>query len=343
MHFAKYITPRIKDIIRNSIPYRYAYLRSITLSKAPFAVNIELTNRCNLKCTICPRPHIKDLALKDMDFGLFKRIVDEVSAFSGRRTCFYLVGLGEPLLYPRLDEAIRYLRKTCPKNPIHLSTNGVMLDRDKSAMLCHNLGLKSIMDLSGGGDRLLVSLNAGDRKAYNSMMGSDEFGRVTENILDFIDVRRTIGDGPNLVIQVIRTKSTKRQIDDFIDHWKPLIRKSDHLHVRDLFNWGGQIDTSESTHEIQGRYPCISLWIGLVVDVNGNVYPCCEALSTREKSGLLMGNIGEKPLKDIYYGKIGEFRSAHINSEWDRISECERCDFWSGNPNIWIKWGNRWV
>lgn len=71
-------------------------------------INIELTNRCNKKCWMCGRrkvesdhPHLM-LNYGDMDFSLVERIAGQLPP----NIVVQLHNNGEPLLYPRLGEAI---------------------------------------------------------------------------------------------------------------------------------------------------------------------------------------------------------------------------------------------
>lgn len=82
---------------------------------------IELTSECQLCCSYCPRPRVSH----QLPFELFKKIVDEAS-LHGRRS-FSLHLFGEPLLYPRILESIKYLKSR--GHTVLLTTNGVLLGR----------------------------------------------------------------------------------------------------------------------------------------------------------------------------------------------------------------------
>src|SRR3989338_8288293 len=49
-----------------------------TPSKIPVEAQIEITNKCNFTCPMCPR-EIMDVPLTNMDFGLFKEVVRKLS------------------------------------------------------------------------------------------------------------------------------------------------------------------------------------------------------------------------------------------------------------------------
>lgn len=142
MRLIKYIPEPIKHKLKSSFVYSL-YQRKMLLANIPYAINVELTNKCNLHCRMCPRPRMKNLDVGDMDFELFKKIVDDMATFANEKTSFTLVGLGEPLMYDKLFDAIKYVKMTCPQSPVIIDSNGTLLDEERSNML--------IRALSGGG------------------------------------------------------------------------------------------------------------------------------------------------------------------------------------------------
>lgn len=89
----------------------------------PRHIFIETTANCNLSCEYCPREKIKE----DMNFELFKSIIDECSHYGPRSFSLHL--FGEPLLYPRILDAVRYIKERNKRNTILLTTNGTLLNK----------------------------------------------------------------------------------------------------------------------------------------------------------------------------------------------------------------------
>src|SRR3990167_3177896 len=83
---------------------------------------IELNSSCNLSCAYCPRERTS----QDMDFGLFRKIIDEAHRYGPRSFSLHL--FGEPLLYPRIFEAVKYIKKRNSRNTVLLTTNGTVLN-----------------------------------------------------------------------------------------------------------------------------------------------------------------------------------------------------------------------
>ena len=92
--------------------------------RLPRQVVIELTNVCNLDCPMCPRKMF-DRPNEHMDFEVYKKIVDRLEGVEE----IALIGYGEPLLYPKLIEAIEYGKRLDYK--VTLVTNGFPLTDKK--------------------------------------------------------------------------------------------------------------------------------------------------------------------------------------------------------------------
>lgn len=61
-----------------------------------------------------------------MPFELFKEIIKEASQFGPRSFSLHL--FGEPLLYPKIIEAIRYIKCSNKRHTVLLTTNGTLLN-----------------------------------------------------------------------------------------------------------------------------------------------------------------------------------------------------------------------
>lgn len=85
------------------------------------AAQIELTNTCPLACAECAYVH-QTRPKGHMDFGFFTMLVDGCREAFGTIN-YNLNGLGEPLNYPQLAQAIRYIGQVSPASRIELFTS----------------------------------------------------------------------------------------------------------------------------------------------------------------------------------------------------------------------------
>ena len=91
--------------------------------KFPRHIFIETTANCNLSCEYCPREKIRE----DMRYEMFKEIINEATSYGPRSFSLHL--FGEPLLYPRILEAIDYIKTANKRHTVLLTTNGTILNK----------------------------------------------------------------------------------------------------------------------------------------------------------------------------------------------------------------------
>src|ERR1700681_3651472 len=80
--------------------------RAALPDRRPVCLYLEVTNRCNLLCTTCPRTYEELEPPADMSWELFASIVDQVPDLARA----VLHGVGEPMLVANLPRVTRYLK-----------------------------------------------------------------------------------------------------------------------------------------------------------------------------------------------------------------------------------------
>lgn len=111
-----------KLYIRNLFKWKRLDKMHVLEEPFPTGLMLELGNRCNLHCIICPREYSYG---KQMDQGFMplekaKSIIDELYPYL---TSVGLTGLGETLLYPHLQEILQYIKSKKPAIQTTISTN----------------------------------------------------------------------------------------------------------------------------------------------------------------------------------------------------------------------------
>lgn len=95
---------------------------------------IEITSRCNLRCTYCPSPQMMKGELPnrpalDMTRATFERALAWVARLirEGGTGELNLAGIGESTIHPEFADFVRLARATVgPKVPLVLATNGIV-------------------------------------------------------------------------------------------------------------------------------------------------------------------------------------------------------------------------
>ena len=144
--------------------------------RAPVCLYLEVTNRCNLLCTTCPRTYEELEPPVDMSWELFTSIVDQVPGLARA----VLHGVGEPMLVANLPRMVRYLKERGVY--VLFNTNGTVLsERNGRALIAAKL------------DELRVSLDASNRKSFKAIRGKDYFGRIVRNVRAFRELQEWEG------------------------------------------------------------------------------------------------------------------------------------------------------
>ncbi len=187
-YFLKYIIAR---------PIR---LINFVIRKYPHTIMIEPVSFCNLKCPLCPTPHLKrEKGL--MNFGDYKNIIDEVNEYIFH---LRLWGWGEPLLHPEIFEMIKYAKSK--KMYVNLSTNASFLNKEK---------VKKIIDSKI--DNFIVSLDGITSNVYEKYRKRGNFTNILESIRFLSKYKKEKNSRTKITIQFIVMKHNEHQIKDFIN------------------------------------------------------------------------------------------------------------------------------
>jgi len=163
----QHIYNAVNEFQRN-IRFYYSYLLDNALV-APDILQITLTYRCNLKCTMC---HIKDIKVgQEIAYDKVISLIDEAAEWGIRE--LLLLG-GEPFLYKGLMELIRYASGRGLRTTI--VTNAVLINEAISREIADS-------PLS----QLVVSLDGASEKTHDSLRGVKGTYRKVINVIKTVD------------------------------------------------------------------------------------------------------------------------------------------------------------
>jgi len=295
--------------------------------KYPNSINIEITSRCNLKCKFCVNSTM-EREKRDISNEIFEKIINDIKCYP-EVSNIIPVGLGEPFLNKNWYDLLVMIKMEFPGIPIYIVTNGIILTPNVT---------DKISEILKSDDSLLISINSWDKDKYRKLMGLDRLDQVNQNVKYLLENKKRGRSLFIIKLQFIRLKGLKNflHLVFFTLKWKIRLNGSpDVIYIRELENWGGQINTIKfSTKSEKPRYACPALWSIAMINCEGDIYPCCEQL-THKKGSLLLGNIRNITLKEAFNGdKYREIRRNHLNGNWDIYPECKNCDFWSSSAPI---------
>ena len=280
-------------------------LKNTKVSGRPFELGIELTNRCNLDCLMCPRQNMKRKQ-GDMDFRLFKRIIDDNF---GSLEFVSLQQYGEPLLYPKLIEAIDYCKQKNVRCGI--STNATLLDEKLSESI-----------IRSGLDHIILAFDGASRETYEKVRKGSSYDQVVGNIKTFLELREKMDSDIFTVIQCIYMRDTEDEIREFKRQWG---RSSvDAVRIRQVTYSGNKpaVGAEKFVNTNLGA-PCYWLWREPSIHWDGTVASCCMDVN----ADIPIGNLSNEPLSVIWNNKkMIHIREMHKTGRAGEIPLCKDCN-----------------
>ncbi len=180
-----------------------------TIPSFPVRAQIQTRTACNARCAFCPNTTVgDDLSQGTMEWGLFTKIVDELTAHEVDEIHPFL--MNEPLWDKDLPEKIRYIAdRKKPKTKIKINTNASFLTREVGQRL-----------IDSGLSKLNVSFHGVRPEVYEFNMGNLKYTPLLRNVLRFkemLDAHKR--PKPKLRITMVKTKEIVEDRDNIRAFW----------------------------------------------------------------------------------------------------------------------------
>ncbi len=278
------------------------------LSYLPVRLWVETTSICNLRCVMCPNKNLRKEEKGFMDFGLFRKIIDEARGFVFD---INLIHRGEGLLHPEFPRMAAYAHEARIYTKFH--TNATLLDEARSRAL-----------IEAGLDQISFSFDGYDKKTYESIRVNADFEKTRGNIIRFLEIKRELGrKKPYAILEIINFPDLDGTVDsgqkkDFLGRFKGL--PLDRIDIKEMHNWAGEIGTGDK----KKRYvPCTFLLQALIIFWDGTVLPC-----TQDFHGYLaLGNVRQESLAGIWNNdKMVRLRTKILEKDIADLETCSKCD-----------------
>ncbi|MBI4859777.1 MAG: radical SAM protein [Candidatus Riflebacteria bacterium] len=295
---------------------------------------IEPTNRCNLRCPMCPTGLPDGGASSgSMDLSLFHRVVEQLR---DRSTVVYLHLAGEPLLHPDLPEMVSVAR--AQGTLVGFFTNGTLLTDALASRL-----------IGAGLDWIGFSFDGWDPGSHSAVRVGSRFEQTLANVERFLETRRRRASRtPRVTLSVIdlppvRTPAGRAGLDALRRRLTSL--GLDEFQITPAHRWAGASVADPPAggpagEETAPSTRCPFPWSGLAVRWDGTYVPCCIDLS----GAMPLGRVGEHRLADLWNGEtMQRFRSRMARLDLDTLPLCRRCHVvrdrrWFGLPRrVWAE------
>lgn len=308
-------------------------------SRNPVVYNIETTNRCNMKCKMCPRTTMMTRSIEDMDREMFINIVNQIQPHDKetwnrwKKYCekkygiseddepsenhFFLYviskviqlhGYGDPLLDKHMHEYVKILHDRGFYS--YFSCNPANINLERTYQM-----------LDAGLDYVKYSIESVDDDVHKTIRGeASNFSESYKKILQVLEYKKEHNLNTTIVITMLdlNRKNQKEDYDKLLQAFSGLdvyvyLKSEDCQWYRKDFHGTKSIHWSEV---------CKHPWMTMTIKSNGDATMCMEDFNNE----IVFGNVLNQSLKEIWDGELyKKFRKDHIDVR--RGIKCnEQCD-----------------
>jgi len=278
----------------------------------PVFLVIEVSNICNANCTFCAYQH-QTRPKKIMSPAIFKKVLDDFDELGGGGLILCPV-VGESLVDKDFVEKVRYARSKKNITNIDLTSNGILLTREKFEELA-----------KAGLTRVNLSISGLEREEYKRVYRVDKFDQIYQHLLDISQ--------SEYFKKVIFTLNLRT--DSLLPQLQPAYREMKKRGYRfnrtyGFSSWLGAIKNEDLTGWMflkpsrpPKRIPCALLRGTMGIFSDGKMTACC-CQNFDANDELCVGNIMEQKLDAPWKeGKYAEFERRF--REGDPPSPCKSC------------------
>lgn len=188
-------------------------------------LNLELTDRCNLKCRMCGQFYMDEVHLGPetfMAWDTWKSLIDGLAGFP-EEVALCPHWLGEPTFHPEFDRFVRYAFEQNQGNRLFrefkLHTNAVKFDASRSENLLDCAALAHQQPDTF--NFIHFSIDGLSRPTYRYVKGADQRDRVYRNILTFLERRKARGAFfPRVTVAFIVMPENRHEARGFLEFWR---------------------------------------------------------------------------------------------------------------------------
>jgi len=296
---------------------KHFYLRGVKSTKVayPSTIMLELTNHCNLACTICPREYRYGY---EMDKGRMtlenaKKVIDQAHPYLDS---IGLTGMGETFMFKEIETVVDYIKAKNKGIIISVSTNAVLPNF-----------IEKVKKIIGKIDTIQISIDGLD-EVYNKIRLKSDFALLDKNIKTLVNLCKNTTT--ELMLNMVVTKENYEHMPDLVTYAENA--GIDYLDFT-LFNLASVTDyplsyynfykskefllkvealeqaikktkkvivTNRNFKTENSFKKCIFPWSHFYVSQDGYMPPCCAKPFPKEKN---FGNIKNKKLINVLNSK----------------------------------------
>jgi radical SAM protein with 4Fe4S-binding SPASM domain len=319
--------------IWNFLLLKISFFLSIITKKTihwgyPFAISIEPTTSCNLRCPECPsglRSFSRPTGM--LEYDLYKNIIEQCAPFISYLILYFQ---GEPYLNP---DFFRFIKLATEKKIYSVtSTNAHYLNKEQAKLT-----------VISGLDKIIISIDGTTQETYEKYRIGGNYNKVLEGIRNLVYWKKHLQkQHPIIVLQFLIFRSNQHQIRGMKLLSKELGVDQLRFKTAQIYNFQNGSDLIPEVSKYS-RYKkvnegyviknrlynkCWRMWSSSVITWDGRVVPCCFDKDAK----YVFGDLTRSRFPDIWNNAYHiNFRKKILHSRKD-IDICKNC---SEGSNIW--------
>ncbi len=235
-----------------------------------------------------------------MDWDLVEKAEREIHGYGVKLK--WLHEMGEPLLYPRIDDAIRLFPEAS------LSTNGLLLDEEIGDRL-----------LKSGLRRIRICVDSINPDVYPLLRTGGDFDLLVDLTKAFLSQAR----GYEIQIEIQKMRSRKT-LDESVQDFYELFDLKQYRNARVIEKTCEGLDVNEET-DLHGKfYGCVqgAFFTWIVIFADGRVTHCCYDAHADQ----VIGDLRTESLPEMIAGEAFEkMYQAFSKRDFSELPRCGEC------------------
>lgn len=318
----------------NAAKVHWSYWRARQTGKPstvsmPYALSVEPTTACNLRCPECPsglRNFTRPTGT--LKLPLFEKLLEELKEYLLYLTLYFQ---GEPYLHPQFFELVQMAASR--HIYVATSTNAHFLN-DQNAEKTVRSGLH----------RLIISIDGTDQETYSQYRKEGQLDKVLEGTRNIMKWKKKLRSAtPHVIFQFLVVKPNEKQIPEVYQLAKELGVDEVKLKTAQLYDYenGNPLMPEQEKYSrykkmADGRFQlknaykdeCWRMWHSAVMTWDGKIVPCCFDKDAQHA----MGTVGQQPFRDIWKSDAYEAFRQQLFTDRSQIEMCKNCT--EGSP-VW--------
>ena len=312
---------------------------------SPRSIQIEVTTRCNLKCTHCELSYWTEVGA-DLRLPEAQKILDHLPRL--RRV--ELTGIGEPLMNRDFYRIVE-----------HIKSRGIRISMVDNFTMMTEKASRRVLDL--GVDRICISLDGATKETFEKVRVGANFDKVVKHARRFVEMKRERGlRKPEFMANFVVTANSAREATAIVELVHDIGIDLLQFDCVKTFDKTQRLDTRASQSEFDGHIAaaiarahelgvfvksmyfeneepvehCSRPWNSTFVTRDGYVHPCCLTTQTGDRQAQnrrALGNLVNDSIETIWRGEaFADLRSNMMRGVLPHA--CHVCPSFTGKPDV---------